>query len=258
MAYSGKTHTQYGGNSSCTALDIDGHIVVMDCGSGLLSFYEEYKDRFLSGFKIDILLSHLHLDHIIGFSMFPPVFSPDSDIRIFTRSRNDLPLVSQIFGVFKPPYWPVDIAEITKVKISEIPDEKPFLLADNITVTPFFSELHNKTTVFRIDADKSVVYMLDYEIQENMEKHDRLVDFCKSSDLIIFDASYLAADYPKRRGWGHSTVEDGIALAEASGCKMMVFSHFSQEYPDGVLKALTDGLTDPGFQIAFDGMEMDI
>ena len=258
MAFYDRTHTQYGGNSSCTALDIDGHIVILDCGSGLLSFFEEYKDRFVSGYKLDILLSHLHLDHIIGFSMFPPVLSPDSDIRIFTRSRNDFPLISQVFEPFKPPNWPVNIADTTKAKVIEIIDEEPFALADGITVTPFFTELHNKTSVFRIDAEKSVVYLLDYEIRENMDKHEKLIGFCRNSDLIILDTCFMQEDYPSRRGWGHSTIEDGKALAEASGCKRMVFSHISPIYTDKVLQAAQDGLDKSRFQIAFDGMEMEL
>ena len=258
MAFSDKTHTHYGGNSSCTVLDIDGHIVILDCGSGLFKFYTDNMERFISGFKFDILLSHLHLDHIIGFSMFPPVLSPDSDIRIFTRSRTGAPLVSQIFKPFKPPNWPVNIADVTKAKVVEIADESPFSLGNGITVTPFFTELHNQTSVFRIDAEKSLVYLSDYEIQENMDKHEKLIQFCRNSDLIILDTCFMQEDYQKRRGWGHSTIEDGKALAEASGCKRMVFSHISPVYTDKVLAAVQDGLDDSRFQIAFDEMEIEI
>ena len=255
---SGSTHTIFGGNSSCTVLDIDGQFIVLDCGSGLIRFYEENKERFTTGLKLNILLSHLHLDHIIGFSMFPPILSPDSDINIYTRSRNEQPLKSQVFGVFKPPYWPIEIAKITKAKVTELVDEKPFLLEKDISVTPFFTELHDKSTAFRIDAGKSVVYLLDYEMQENEDKKDKLIRFCENADLIIFDASYLPEDYPKRRGWGHSTPDDGIILAEASGCKKMIFSHLSQEYTDDVLTGQREKLDAARYLIAYDGMEMEI
>jgi len=258
IAFSGISNTKYGGNSSCTVLDIDGHLVVLDCGTGLLQFYEENKECFKKGFAFDILLSHLHLDHIIGFSVFPPVFTQDRDIRIFTRSRNDQPLDRQVFEIFKPPYWPVDISDITGVKTIEIKDENPFKLNDRITVTPFFTERHNKTTLFRIDADKSVVYMLDYEMSENIDKYDKLIRFCENVDLVIFDASYLPDDYPPRHGWGHSTYEDGIALAKASGCKKMIFSHLSQDYTDDVLDTVNNVLDSEKFSIAYDGMVIDI
>jgi len=258
MAYFDRAHTEYGGNSSCSVLDVDGHIIVLDCGTGLLKFYDDFKERFPSGFKFDILLSHLHYDHIIGFSCFPPVFSPDSDIRLFTRSRGELPLISQVFGAFRPPYWPISIADMISVKAVEITDEEPFSLSGKITVTPFFTELHDKTTAFRIDADKSVVYLMDYETAANKDKHGRLIELCKNADLIIFDASYLPEDYLPRQGWGHSTFEDGIALAEASGCKKMIFSHISQDYTDEKLNTVRDRLDASRYSIAFDGMETEV
>jgi len=259
MAFSGRVHTQYGGNSSCTALDIDGHTVLLDCGTGLLQFYEDNIARFDTGCELDILLTHLHLDHIIGFSMFPPLFSEKNNIRIFARSRSDAPLISQMFGVYKPPYWPVDIANITKAQAVEIVGEEPFELKPGITVTPLFIELHDKTSVFRIDvAGKSVVYLLDYEVKENMDKYEKLVSFCENADLVIFDASYLQEDYPPRRGWGHSTISDGIALAEKSGCRKMVFSHISQSYTDDKLKSVESGLDKAKFLIAYDGIELEV
>jgi len=258
MAFSSEKNIGFGGNSSCTVLDIDGHIVVLDCGSGLLQFYEDNRSRFAYGFAFDILLTHLHLDHIIGFSVFPPILSKDSNIRIFTRSRNHLPLIKQVFGVFRPPYWPVDFSEITNAKVMEITGEESFELMPGIKVTPFFTELHDKTSVFRIDADKSVVYMLDYEIKENQSRNDELVHFCTDADLIIFDASYLPVDYPPRRGWGHSTYEDGITLAKASGCKKMVFSHLSQEYSDEVLDSVETGFDRTKFSIAYDRMVIEV
>jgi phosphoribosyl 1,2-cyclic phosphodiesterase len=187
MALFDRKNIKYGGNSACFVLDIDGYMVVLDCGSGLVKFYEDAKDRFNSGFKCDILLSHLHIDHIIGFSAFPPLYAADSQIRVFTRSRSEQPLISQILGIYKPPYWPVDISQITKMEAIEISSEEPFALSENISVTPLFVKRHNQTAVYRIDADKSVVYLLDYEIQKNMDRHQQLVDFCKNVDLIIFD-----------------------------------------------------------------------
>ena len=78
VAFFGRSSVEYGGNTVCSVLDIDGHIVVLDCGSGLMQFYYDMKDQFKDGFKFDVLLSHLHLDHIIGFSTFPPLFSTTS------------------------------------------------------------------------------------------------------------------------------------------------------------------------------------
>ena len=258
VAFFGRENVEYGGNTVCSVLDIDGHYIVLDCGTGLMQFYYEMKDKFASGFKFDVLLSHVHLDHIIGFSTFGPILSPDSDIRIFTKSRNELPLASQVFGIFQPPYWPVTLSEMTTAKVIEIVGDTPFSLGDGIKVTPFLSEHHNETMGYRIDADKSLVYLLDYEVSANSDKYDRLVSLCDSADAVIFDATYLPEDYPPRRGWGHSTFDEGIALAQASSCKKMILSHICQDYSDDVLNEARRRFDGSNISIAFDGMEMEL
>ena len=75
---------------------------------------------------------------------------------------------------------------------------------------------------------------------------------------MIFDASYLPEDYPAKRGWGHSTYMDGIALAEASGCKRMVFSHMSQDYTDEILNSVSERLNTQKYSIAYDGMVIEL
>lgn len=263
-AFFSRSNIEYGGNTACSVLDIDGHTVMLDCGTGLMQFYYDMKDneKFKSGFKFDVLLSHLHLDHITGFSTFTPILSPDSDIRIFAKPGNDdIPLASQVFGIFSPPYWPVDIANMNRAKLIKITGEEPFMLGGNIKVTPFLSGPGNETVNYRIDqtnTDKSVVYLLDYEITENSDKHDKLIDFCANADLVIFDAAYLREDYPSKRGWGHSTFDDGIGLAEASSCKKMIFSHICQDYSDKILNSVKSGLDGLKYSIAFDGMEAEV
>jgi len=259
VAFFSRNNTQYGGNTVCTMLDIDGHIVLLDCGSALMQFYYDMKDVFKDGFKFDVLLSHLHLDHIIGFSTFPPILSKDSDIRIFTRSRNELPLVSQIFGVFRPPYWPVEIADVTTIKAVEITGEDSFMLSDSIRITSFWSEHHNETVAFRVDSrDKTLVYLLDYEINANSNKYNQLVKLCQNADLVILDTTYLPQDYSSKRGWGHSTYEDGITLVRASSCKKMIFSHICQDYSDEMLNSIAGTFDSSKFLIAYDGMELTI
>ena len=259
IAFFGRENVQYGGNTVCSVLDIDGHFVVLDCGSGLMQFYYDMKDKFPSGFKFDCLLSHLHLDHIIGFSTFPPIYDPNSQIRIFTRSRGEGSLISQVFGIFRKPYWPVNIAESECAEIIEIKCEDSFMLSGVIKVTSFWSEHHNETVGFRIESGgKVMVYLLDYEIGADMDKYSKLTEFCKNADMVVFDATYLPEDYRPKKGWGHSTFEDGVKLAGAASCGKMIFSHTCQDYTDEILNAAKARFDEKRFFWAYDGMEAEI
>ena len=261
IAFSHKTPSRYGGNTSCIRLDAGDRTVILDAGSGILQLEADLRAKHLDYPKkppIDILLSHLHMDHIIGLTTFAPIWDEDANVCIFTNSRGDQSLKSQVFGAFKPPYWPVSIEEATQADVISICDGVPFNLGA-LTVTPFYANHPDGTLSFRItDGSKTLVYMLDCEIASlSEEKYSALVEYCKHADAIIFDATYNEKDYRVKRDWGHSTPEHGVKLANDCGCKQMIFAHFSHEYSDDTLDGMLRGLNDENrFLFAYDGMEI--
>lgn len=70
---------QYGGNTSCVELEADGWRLVLDAGSGMQNIQADH--GFLNN-RVDILLTHLHIDHIQGLGFFKPLFNPASEIHI--------------------------------------------------------------------------------------------------------------------------------------------------------------------------------
>ena len=261
IAYFNRLNPRRGGNTSCVRIDTGGRVIVLDCGTGIAQLYFDALKHTsgAAGLCLDILLGHLHLDHIIGLTAFPPIYNKSNNIRIFTKSRNEQTLASQIFGVFKPPYWPVDLAAMNRAELIEINDADAFMLNESIKVTPFESEHSDGTTAFRIEGEKTAIYLLDYEFGRNAEKDNKLIGYCKNADVIIFDCSYLPEDYPSKRGWGHSTLESGMVLAELSNCKRMIFSHFSYEYSDESIRSLAKRVrNNKQYYLAFDGMELQI
>lgn len=259
IPYFHRGNTTYGGNTMCVSLEIGEHTVLLDAGSGLLTWAEEQKDSGrTSGIQADILISHLHLDHIAGLPVCSPLWNEGNRIRVFTQSRDARPLREQIFGPFRPPYWPVSIQDLCRAEIMEITDDA-FCISKDIRVTTMPLPHSDKTIAFRVEAEsKTVVYLLDCEIPPDAEMDESLVRFCRDADLVLFDAGYLPADYPAKRGWGHSTFEAGLHLKDASKCRKMIFAHAAQKYSDTTLDTLARALPDPDCVLAYDGMELEI
>ena len=257
-----KSGVQFGGNTSCISVSSDGYSIILDAGSGLVNYCRDIKAY---GEKMqwpqDILLSHLHIDHIIGLSAFSPAFDADRGIRVFTVPRGETSLSSQIFGIFKPPYWPLDLEKVLHSECIPIQEDTPFS-AGPLTITPFAANHGDQTTSFHIsDGEKSLIYLLDNEIPTmDAEAYQKLVSYCKGADMVIFDASYSPEDYPPHKGWGHSTVPDGIKLRRDSDCKRMLFAHFAQKYTDEELLGwhrYYEGDFDANcYLLASDGMEV--
>ena len=247
-----KSNEHFGGNTSCIGLFSGDYSIVLDGGSGLVNLCRDSKDPNANTHgPQDILLSHLHMDHIIGLCAFGPAFDANKGVRIFTTSRDKRSLANQVFGMFKPPYWPLDLEEA--------------LYAECITVhedTPFAASHPDKTTSFHIsDGKKSLVYLLDNEMSiMDDDAYKNLASYCKNADMVVFDSAYSPDDYPKFKGWGHSTVLDGIKLRRDSDCKRMMFTHFAQKYTDEDIfgwKRYFEGAFDEDcYMFACDGLEV--
>jgi len=259
-AFSRNSH--YGGNTSCMRLTYDGGMILLDAGSGIMKLDAELREEYPGypknlPFSPNILISHLHLDHIIGLPSFAPVSDEDAGVRIFTCSRSDKPIKEQVFGAFLPPYWPVHMSAVAFAEC--IPVVGTFKIDHKITVTPFAANHPDTTQSFHItDGTKTVVHLLDHEMLPQDET-DVLYEHCRHADVVVFDAAYLLRDYPAKHGWGHSTVQEGIRLAEKCGCKKMVFAHFGQEYSDADLNGLNDLFAqDDRFVLAYEGLEIEV
>ena len=253
-------NAHYGGNTACVKVETLGRTIILDCGSGLVGFHKDIAPLLACGqsLQLDLLISHLHLDHIIGLPAFSPLYSSGHDISIYTKSRDSRPLAEQVFGAFKPPYWPVSLERQSQARCIAVQEQLPFMLGKEVKVTALPACHQDGTTAFRIDGDKSLVYMLDWELDPTAASLIGPAAFCKAADLVIFDSTYLPEDYPDKRGWGHSSYEAGLTLARESGCRQMIHCHLSHDYPDETLDVIAEKLGDGKHRLAYDGMELRI
>src|SRR6187402_2641580 len=83
----------YGGNTSCMDIWEDGWQLVLDGGSGIQNFTVTYP---LENKRIDVLLSHLHLDHIQGLGFFRYFFDPEFEIHIWGPASSSQTLHSRL------------------------------------------------------------------------------------------------------------------------------------------------------------------
>ncbi|MCL2217764.1 MAG: MBL fold metallo-hydrolase [Defluviitaleaceae bacterium] len=256
MSSATATHNRYGSNTSCMGIEADGQTLILDAGSGIKQLEAECKDR---DFKPDILLSHLHLDHTIGLTTFGPVCKPDGGARIFTYERGPRPLHEQIFGAFKPPYWPVPMDTASCAECVPLHPNKFFALG-MFNILPFVAMHSDITASFHItDGNKTLVYLLDNELSLMDEKtYILLTDYCRNADLVIFDACYFPEHYQSRMGWGHSTIKEAVKLQTDSGCKQILLTHFDSSYSDTELDDLKRYPGGEHFLLAREGMEIEL
>jgi hypothetical protein len=67
---------------------------------------------------------------------------------------------------------------------------------------------------------------------------NRHAEFIAKADLLIHDTQYTAAEYPKRIGWGHSTLEYVVDMAIAAGVRQLALFHHDPARDDDAVDAM--------------------
>ena len=261
------SHT-YGGHSSCVELET-GHdeYFVCDMGSGARAFGAHVLAR--QGGRpatINVFMSHVHWDHIMGFPFFGPAYVPGTRIRIYGCHE----ILEQALRLQQaPPCFPVAFdqlgATIEFVKL--LPGQTREV--SGLSVTPQLQRHSGDSYGFRFAAQgKSVVYSTDSEHKlEERSETERFVAFFRDADLVIFDAMYSLADaISVKADWGHSSNVIGVELCQMARARHLVLFHHEPANNDraieGLLKdarrleELTRGAQPLQISAAHDGLEI--
>jgi len=239
---SGAEYLQYGGDTTCIELRTsDGNIVVVDAGTGIRRLGNALVRN--GEFDITMLFTHAHWDHILGFPFFKPVHRPETRITVYGCPMDQGNMETLLSKTMSPPYFPVPYATI-KAQI----DYNPTCTHDNsITVgTASISSIPlnhpNMGVGYKFtEFGKNFIFLTDNELDSphrGGRSFDDYVTFCRDADLLIHDAEYTPDEYPKVRGWGHSTYLHALELAMAAKVRRFGLFHHNQDRHDEQLDAI--------------------
>jgi phosphoribosyl 1,2-cyclic phosphodiesterase len=234
----------YGGNTSCVeVIGPEGTRLVLDAGTGVGRL-----GRVLSATqgRIDILLTHLHLDHIQGLGFFGPLRNPDFEVHFWGPASTTLSLRERLSRYLSPPLFPVYLRDMTsKVFMHEVTDEE-FEIGE-FKITSALVIHYDPTVGYRIEnSTASVAYLPDHEPTLGVRKFPiegrwtSGYSLAVNSDLLIHDAQYTVDEYADRVGWGHSSVPDAFAFADFVKTKHFVPFHHDPTHDDDILDNLYD------------------
>jgi phosphoribosyl 1,2-cyclic phosphodiesterase len=234
-----------GGNTSCVEVCLsDGGVLVLDAGTGIRELGFELMER--GARRIQLLLTHLHLDHLEGLRFFGPLWDSRVSVDIWGPPSPVLSLEERIARSFSPPLFPVDLSDVpAQVTFHDVPREPwtihgASLWAD-LVVHP------GPTVGFRIEENgASVAYIPDHEPAFVGAIAGKPLDWLSGGsiaedvDLLLHDAQYFEDEYEERIGWGHSSVADAVAFARVVGARRLLLFHHEPVHADTSLWQLEE------------------
>ncbi len=268
---SSKDFLEYGGNTACVEVNVGGHLIILDAGTGMISVGDELMEKYItSGFtpeertpaRATVLLSHIHQDHIQGFTFFRPLHLKSTVLSVFGSVCEEENLSDELSNVLFGKTFPLDLGDIAgKLDIKNITSNdliilrhgsEPIIcksqeniLPDDVVISCYKSYAHPQdgVMIYKIYyKGKSVVYATDKESYLGGDK--KLVDFARNCDILIHDAQYTTEDYlnqySPKQGYGHSTFDMAVEAQRQSNAGKLVFFHFEPGYDDEKLNRINE------------------
>jgi phosphoribosyl 1,2-cyclic phosphodiesterase len=260
IACPGDAYVRYGGNTACVEMRCGPHLLIFDGGTGLREL-----GRTLEGappLDADIFFSHSHLDHVAGVPFFKPLFAARNKFRLWAgHLKPERGLMDVLCQMMAAPLFPIPPAafdadtEFNDFTAGERLEPHPGVTVDTAPLNH-----PNGATGYCVGyGGRSVAYVTDTEHQ-NGGLDTSILGLIEGADLFIYDSTYTDEEYPGYAGWGHSTWQQGMKLAEAAKVGRFVIFHHDPGHDDlfmDKIAAEAERLR-PGTVVAREGMLLSI
>jgi phosphoribosyl 1,2-cyclic phosphodiesterase len=248
---------RYGGNTSCVEVRCGDHLLIFDGGTGIRLLGKALIEN-RAPIEADVFLSHCHIDHICGLPFFAPCYQRTSRIRLWA---GNLPAPDGLAGALRQmmsdPLFPTGLENFrAQVEFRNFHAGEVLVPHPDLKVRTAPLNHPGGATGYRVEYGAHVLaYITDTEHHPGvLDPH--VMALAQEADVMIYDCNYTEDEWPAHIGWGHSTWQHGVRLAEGAKAKLLVIFHHDPAHSDRVLDRIATeakGLL-PSAIVAAEGM----
>ena len=232
IACPGPETYRYGGNTSCLEVRCGEDVLVFDAGTGIRqlgqALWQEGKNEF------NLFFTHLHLDHINGLPFVTHAYQKNAKIDFWAGNLNGEYTVQQLLEtLIIPPFFPVPVELFgANIRYHDFTYGAELSPKPGIKIITKPLNHPNGSTGYRIEFNgQSICYVTDTEHKIG-ELDQNILELIKDADIVIYDSTYTDEEYPRFKGWGHSTWQEGVRLCQAAKAKKLVIFHHDPSHND--------------------------
>jgi phosphoribosyl 1,2-cyclic phosphodiesterase len=268
LATPGRETLRIGGNTTCVEVSANGTTVILDAGTGIRELGRELAHA--GARQINILLTHLHLDHIEGLGFFAPFYDRECDVCVWGPPSSVRSLKERISRYLSSPLFPIEVSDLpARVTFRDVPSDPWEIGSLRFSAYPVS---HPGTTLgYRVEADgAALAFIPDHEPALGVELESLTSDWISGypvadeATVLLHDAQYTEDEYEQRIGWGHSSVKHAVSFAGMTGVERLLLFHHDPVHTDDDLEAHLNRAHElwrnggPPPELAREGMELDL
>ena len=284
----GAATVRYGGQTSCVeARSSRGDCVIVDAGTGMRALGNKLMREAKGPQQYDVLLSHVHWDHIQGLPFFSPAYVPGTRIAVHALLTAADELQQVIGGITRHEFFPMPLEAVpAQFDFHQVEPGVEFDIGA-FHVTPIALNHPFGSVGYRLDCDgASWAYVADtapfdqvlhkqhfLSGPEPLSDDDRvslgamreaLVRRLQGVDTVVYDTHFLPEEYERFPHYGHSTPDQALTIcAEANVRRLVLYHHAPSHTDDQMDKIAADYLAKGaaiGIEVltAFEGMTLPI
>jgi phosphoribosyl 1,2-cyclic phosphodiesterase len=239
---SGKEYIKYGGDTTCLEIRSNSDdIIIVDAGTGIRRLGNELIEQ--QRYHYNIIFTHAHWDHLIGFPFFKPLFIRETEITVYRCPFPGKYAEKMISKLLAPPNFPKKYADLSAAIIYKDGCPENFQIG-SVTIVPIHLSHPNGGYGYKfIEDGNSFVFLTDNElgfIHPGGCEPSEYLEFCSGADLLFHDAEYTPEEYKTKVEWGHSTYMEALNLAVQAGVRRLGMFHLNQERTDSEMDGIED------------------
>jgi ribonuclease BN (tRNA processing enzyme) len=247
----GRDFVDVGGNTSCVSLTLAGEslpTLLLDAGTGLSSVSTVALHG--TAFCGDVLLTHLHWDHVQGLPFFSAGDRDDAHVTLLLPAqdgaspRSPGSAAALLSRAMSPPHFPIG-PDGLRGQWSFGAVEPGTFSAGGFRVTALeVPHKGGRTFGYRVEADgASLVYLPDHHPSTDPAPARRLAE---GADVLCHGSMFTRGEEALAHAYGHATVEEAQQLARDAEVGALILIHHSPRRTDDEVDRVHASLSEVG------------
>jgi ribonuclease BN (tRNA processing enzyme) len=236
----GAAFVRYGGHTSCVAVLPDGPgppVLLLDAGTGVrdLPALLGPGPAGAAPFAGDVVLTHLHWDHVQGIPFCPSLDHPDAQVTVHLPAPAGADAAALLARGMSPPHFPIG-PDGLRGRWTFTGSDAGFTRGATTVTTARISH-RGRTHGVRVECGgRAVAYLPDHSpATASAPLAAAAQRLAAGADVLLHDAQFTAAERQVADAYGHATVDDAVAFARRCGVRHLVLTHHAPARTDDQL-----------------------